>query len=323
MTIKACICRPLTIPWIMLLCLLLPVRSISAFTRMKFSTPLAVRQLQGCKSAHHTRRCLTLGSSSCSSNEMDEFMTNLGKLLDRSEEEEAQHNKSKTPKVEDDGWKRIDWKHRFEAWRALALPATEGSPVEPVLIRNRLVYMKRDDQIKLAQGAPISGNKVRKMKSLHQLTVQEFPACVVSFGGPQSNAMLALAAIVHFQNQQAEECDDSKPKTENTLPLKKRFVYYTKTLPRFLRKQPNGNLFRAQALGMELVELSPKEYASLFGGEWGGPTEPPPIDPPVPGDSLWVCFCCLPCLVHSVAMLDDMHPIADNLPCLLYDVDLQ
>lgn len=310
MTSKACHCRPLTFLWTMLLCLIVPVRSISVSTRMTISMPLSVRQLLGCTVAHHTRRCLTLGSSNIGSHEMDEFMNNLGELLDRSEEE--QRDKSKTPRVEDDGWRRIDWKSRFEAWRASALPTTEGSPVEPVLIRNRLVYMKRDDRIKLAQGAPISGNKARKMKSLHQLSAQEFPACVVSFGGPQSNAMLALAAIVHFQNLQAEAGDNSEPKAKNTRPLK-RFVYYTKTLPRFLRNQPNGNLFRAQALGMELVELSPQEYAILFGGEWGGPTEPPPMDPPVPGDSLWVCFCCcLPCLVHLAVMLKEMHAIADN-----------
>ena len=40
---------------------------------------------------------------------------------------------------------------------------------------------------------------------------------------------------------------------------------------------------------MELVELSAEEYGTLFGGEWGGPTEPPAsLAPPVPGDSLWV-----------------------------------
>jgi hypothetical protein len=271
MTIKACHRREMRFLGSMLLCLLvLPVRSMSLFTSMKISRPLiSVRQIF---SPRNTRRCLTLGSSS-SSLDMDEFMHNLSDLLDRSE----QHDKAKTSK--EDGWRRIDWRHHFEAWRASSsLLATEASPVEPVLIRNRLVYFKRDDKIK---GAPISGNKARKMKALQSLSAQEFPACVVSFGGPQSNAMLALAAIVHFENHHHHHQADSK---------KVRFVYYTKTLPRFLRNQPNGNLFRAVALGMELVELSPQEYASLFGGEWGGPTEAPPMDPPVPADSLWVCL---------------------------------
>ena len=47
----------------------------------------------------------------------------------------------------------------------------------------------------------------------------------------------------------------------------RRFVYFTKNLPRFLRKQPSGNLFRAQILGMELIELSNNEYNDLFGGD--------------------------------------------------------
>lgn len=197
--------------------------------------------------------------------------------------------------LEREGWRFIDWKALYQQWRELPSSTTarrNPSPVESRLVRNRLVYFKRDDQIRLRDGAPISGNKARKMVALNDLETKDFPSCVVSFGGPQSNAMLALAAIVHFQNQKAlsELKSSDNPQvnvTTNDVPLK-RFVYYTKKLPRFLRNQPNGNLFRAQALGMEIVEVSPEEYKNLFGGEWGGPTEPPSIPPPVPGDSLWV-----------------------------------
>jgi 1-aminocyclopropane-1-carboxylate deaminase len=120
------------------------------------------------------------------------------------------------------------------------------------------------------------------MLALQQLETSSWPTSVVSYGGSQSNAMLALAAVVHYQNTRLSLNDDD--------PKKKRFVYYTKRLPRFLKNQPSGNLFRAISLGMELVELSPDDYNSLFGSERGGSGDEAPIqlDPPTPGDSLWI-----------------------------------
>jgi len=225
------------------------------------------------------------------------------------------------------------------------------SPVEVQTIRGRTVHVKHDDQLRLG-GSGISGNKARKMWTLNELPAGEFPACLVSYGGPQSNSMLALAAIANSKNRELNETleqeqeraaeqapvsskkstlptttndddddddddavdskpknppttvemlrddddykdkdddnyndngaatasstyannddvddddDDSKPKpNNNTEQLPIRFVYYAKKLPRFLRKQPNGNLFRALSLGMELVELSHQEYKQLF-----------------------------------------------------------
>jgi hypothetical protein len=271
-------------------------------------------------SLHSTRSSLGRFRRFSSANEeFDDFLKNVVHIL---EEEEKAREKKKDSKNNvvgftsvKDGWKVIDTKALHEARKSLPKSSQQSSvapsAVEPILIRNRLVYFKRDDQLKLAGGAPISGNKARKMVALNDLDTADFPSCIVSYGGPQSNAMLSLAAIVHFQNQKAvarqrqqqEAGQDGSEKSEKnqlgtpaeqtSLPLK-RFVYYTKKLPRFLRNQPNGNLFRAKALGMELIELSSEEYGNLFGGEWGGPTQPPAIEPPVPGDSLWVCFLLLP-----------------------------
>lgn len=85
--------------------------------------------------------------------------------------------------------------------------------------------------------------------------------------------------------------DDEEELDGTTNQTLKRFVYYTKKLPRFLRKQPSGNLFRAKSLGMEVVELSQEEYVNLFGGDFGGsPTPPPGLAPPLESDSIWVCF---------------------------------
>ena len=171
------------------------------------------------------------------------------------------------------GWKSIDWD---STWRK-PTDVTE-SPVDITMILDRIIHIKRDDQLRLP-GSHISGNKARKIFSLNSL--EKFPRCVVSYGGPQSNAMLALAAVVHFQNEKHGFVEND----EN----RRRFIYYSKTLPRFLRKYPSGNLFRARMLGMELIELSNKRYNDLFGGDAGGSLSPPPLlNAPDPIESLWI-----------------------------------
>ena len=206
------------------------------------------------------------------------------------------------------------------------------SSVERLLVRDRLVLLKRDDCLHLP-GSNISGNKARKFLSLNNLPAGEFPDAIVSYGGPQSNAMVALAAIVSSKNaelQAGENAIDSEhiethinqgddifweldaiddevqlrrkydedDNIENSTTLtrreykdepQKRFIYYTKPLPRYLRKNPNGNLLRALALGMEIRTLSHDEYTRLFGGLHGGSNlAPADLDPPIPGKSLWV-----------------------------------
>ena len=300
------------------------IRSSSCHPSVKTIAPLF--RTHGTQNSKHlrvmSRQTVRLAgtSSSGDKSEADTFFENLGTLLDEQQEKKDELDSTQSTENNDShGWRFIDWKALFD--KQPQQPASTPSPVDRILIRNRLVHVKRDDQLKLS-GAPISGNKARKMMALNHYCESaangdalDFPSCVVSFGGPQSNAMLALAAVVHFQNQKAravtadadpiihdnfdfddsnesitkdveEELNQYSPPQQQT-PLK-RFVYYTKKLPRFLRNQPNGNLFRALTLGMELIELAPDEYANLFGGEWGGPTEPPPIEAPVPGDSLWV-----------------------------------
>lgn len=177
-----------------------------------------------------------------------------------------------TARHRNDGWMQLDWS------KSLLNDTTPPSRVDTIFVRDRVVYIKRDDQLRLS-GSQISGNKARKMLSINNLHSKDFPQCVVSYGGPQSNAMLAIAAVVHFQNERACLLANDR----------KRFVYYTKKLPKFLRNQPSGNLFRATSLGMELIELSPQDYNAVFGGDWGGNVDAPPsLHPPVPGKSIWV-----------------------------------
>jgi len=206
------------------------------------------------------------------------------------------------------------------------------SPVECILIRDRLMHVKRDDVLHLPS-SNISGNKARKFQSLNNIPARDFPDVIVSYGGPQSNAMVALAAIVSSKNaelkdeeqdndttidhlveegddlfsqldvESEEEATDSETQSEDisssdetidddddtaTIP-KKRFIYYTKTLPRYLRKNPNGNLLRAMSLGMEIRTVSHEEYNNFFGGLHGGSVmAPADLDPPIEGQSLWI-----------------------------------
>lgn len=47
------------------------------------------------------------------------------------------------------GWRRIDWNQEQEKYTNE--PPTQPSPVEVVMIRDRLVYIKRDDQVSRRQ----------------------------------------------------------------------------------------------------------------------------------------------------------------------------
>jgi hypothetical protein len=175
------------------------------------------------------------------------------------------------------------------------------SPVEVVTVRGKRVYIKRDDLLRL-ENSNVSGNKARKMFALNQIPVNEFPKCIVSYGGSQSNAMIALAAIVQSKNNDGMGLDpdrggsdyeknssDEEYRQESRRPPEKQFIYYAKKLPRFLRKNPSGNYFRAKTLGMEMIELSNDEYIKLFGGDSGGkPDAPANLVAPVDGDSVWV-----------------------------------
>lgn len=207
----------------------------------------------------------------------------------------------------------------------------QPSPVERKLIHDKLVYIKRDDLLHL-RNSNVSGNKARKMLALNELNIEDFPEVVVSYGGPQSNAMVALAAIVQsknvelqginndpfkdkptskemvdeiesdswimtddltdersFDHDEDEMFDTGQSSDKSATKPRKRFMYYTKKLPRYLRNQPNGNLLRALTLGMEMIQLKPNVYNDYFGGDHGG-SSVAPINAPIPGSSLWVSF---------------------------------
>lgn len=116
------------------------------------------------------------------------------------------------------------------------------SAVRQVRVRGVDFSVKRDDQWRLTgMGAGISGNKARKL--LYFAEDDKVDEVVASFGGHQSNAMVAIAALCRERGS--------------------RFVYLTKPVPKWLRQNAAGNYARALALGAEFVPLRPEDYRRL------------------------------------------------------------
>ncbi|MDF1878511.1 pyridoxal-phosphate dependent enzyme [Sulfurimonas sp. SAG-AH-194-C20] len=114
------------------------------------------------------------------------------------------------------------------------------SPISKITLDGRDFYIKRDETI----DPYLSGNKYRKLYALLQTPKNTFTK-VISYGGTQSNAMLALTAICKKKEWE--------------------FIYYTKKITPVIKTQKVGNYYDALSLGMKIVELENdlyKEYVS-------------------------------------------------------------
>ncbi|MDX8396710.1 MAG: 1-aminocyclopropane-1-carboxylate deaminase [Mariprofundaceae bacterium] len=109
--------------------------------------------------------------------------------------------------------------------------------VESFVFRGRQFYVKRDDKL----DPWLSGNKYWKLYSLMQLPAQCYTR-LISYGGTQSNAMLALAALCAKKSWE--------------------FHYTSKTVARHLKQHLTGNLKDALNFGMKLHEVAPQDYES-------------------------------------------------------------
>ncbi len=92
-------------------------------------------------------------------------------------------------------------------------------------------FIKRDELIHPL----LSGNKYRKFYTLIQTPADTYNT-IISYGGSQSNAMLAIAALCHQKGWA--------------------FAYICKPLPQHLKAKPTGNLKAALDLNMQLIEAS-------------------------------------------------------------------
>ena len=109
------------------------------------------------------------------------------------------------------------------------------TPVEPFRFGGRAFYVKRDD----LSHPLLSGNKYRKLHALLRTPSEKIDG-IVSYGGIQSNAMLAIAALCRMKAW--------------------RFDYIAKRVPSHLKAAPKGNYRTALELGMHLGEIHPLEY---------------------------------------------------------------
>ncbi len=113
-----------------------------------------------------------------------------------------------------------------------------NSPISKIILEGREFLVKRDDLI----DPYLAGNKYRKLYPLLETPKSDLNK-IISYGGTQSNAMLAIAAM----------CKEKEWE----------FTYYTKTLSATQKLQEDGNYFHAVRLGMKHIEI-PKELYKNF-----------------------------------------------------------
>lgn len=115
-----------------------------------------------------------------------------------------------------------------------------NSPLFKIILDEREFFVKRDDLI----DPYLAGNKYRKLYTLLNTPNNRYNT-IISYGGTQSNAMLAIAAMCKKKKWQ--------------------FIYYTKRLSNTQKNKHEGNYAHALALGMEHKEIENdyyKEYIS-------------------------------------------------------------
>lgn len=115
----------------------------------------------------------------------------------------------------------------------------QDSFITKIIVDKRVFYVKRDDLI----DPYLAGNKYRKLYTLVNTPKQNFQH-LISYGGTQSNAMLAIAAL----------CNQKKW----------RFTYYSKPMSEQLKKETKGNYALALSLGMQHKEIHHEIYKDFI-----------------------------------------------------------
>lgn len=113
------------------------------------------------------------------------------------------------------------------------------SPLSTLVVQGREFLIKRDELF----DPYLSGNKYRKLHKLLHTPSGKYKT-IISYGGTQSNAMLALAAL----------CKEKKW----------HFIYYTKKIAQIQKEQTIGNFFQALTFGMEHRELENELYRDFI-----------------------------------------------------------
>jgi 1-aminocyclopropane-1-carboxylate deaminase/D-cysteine desulfhydrase-like pyridoxal-dependent ACC family enzyme len=114
-----------------------------------------------------------------------------------------------------------------------------ASSISKISLGGRVFFVKRDDLI----DPFLAGNKYRKLYSLLQ-TPKEHYTTVISYGGTQSNAMLAIASLCKSKNW--------------------KFIYYSKPISEVAKNLNTGNFFQAKNLGMIHEEIMLENYKDFI-----------------------------------------------------------
>ena len=115
----------------------------------------------------------------------------------------------------------------------------KSSIISKIILEDREFLVKRDDLF----DPYLAGNKYRKLHTLLQTPKQNLKK-IISYGGTQSNAMLAISAMCREKGWE--------------------FIYYTKPLNQTMKEQKNGNFFRALELGMHHREIELELYKEFI-----------------------------------------------------------
>jgi len=115
----------------------------------------------------------------------------------------------------------------------------KSSPISKISLEEREFYVKRDDLI----DPFLAGNKYRKLYTLLQTPSNKLNK-IISYGGTQSNAMLAIAAMCKSKGWE--------------------FEYYTKSLSQTQKSFSHGNYFHSINLGMKHIEIDETLYKNYI-----------------------------------------------------------
>ncbi len=110
-----------------------------------------------------------------------------------------------------------------------------SSPISSITLDEREFLVKRDDLI----DPFLAGNKYRKLYPLLQTHSNKLNK-IISYGGTQSNAMLAIAAMCKAKSWE--------------------FIYYTKPISKTQKTLEYGNYYNALRLGMKHQEIEHELY---------------------------------------------------------------
>jgi len=114
-----------------------------------------------------------------------------------------------------------------------------NSPISKINLDGREFYVKRDDLI----DPFLAGNKYRKLYTLLEIPKETYYK-IISYGGTQSNAMLAISAMCKEKGWE--------------------FEYYTKPLSSTQKNLDYGNYYHAVKLGMKHIEVDYELYRDVI-----------------------------------------------------------